>query len=290
MQQDLQGPVFVIFPRLEGQLVICRCMELEAAATEEEWQLEDLLPALQTEDLGHVLCQLHLSALNQSPQHTGQEAGMAAVLQALRAAAWCSGWHAANCSRGFGNNARCDEVLLATASEDVEVLGRQYGLSARTIDSLLEAIHSSAWHCANSKFGNRFDAEEDFQTAQKHWITVKRGAELDGPVIASLQNLIWNACWCTVNWRSGSDLAKHNLRHEQRQAQVLGLCKKAAWAPHTMHWKCNREMAWKQAVATNFLFSNSLVAIAERGGFKHKKVKLQQKVKKCISVLKRHRS
>ncbi len=259
-------------------------MDLEGATTE-EWQLDSLVPssASQTEvDLGHVLCQLHLSTLSQCPE---RNTALASVLQALRAVAWCAGWRAANCSRGFGNNARCDEVLLATACEDAETSGRQYGLSARTIDSLLEAIHSIAWHCANTKFGNKFDAEEDFQTAQKHWITVKRGTELDDAVMTKLHSLIWNACWCTVNWRSGSDSAKDNMKTEQRQAQLLGLCKKAAWAPHTTHWKCNREMAWKQAAATKFLFSNSLVAIAERGGLKHGKIKLQQKGKKCISVL-----
>lgn len=261
-------------------------MDLESCTTEQDWQpSEDLVSAFQTEDLGHVLCQLHLSSLQQSLQHTGHDAALTAVLQALRAAAWCSGWHAANCSRGFGNNARCDEVLLATACEDAATSGRQYGLSARTIDSLLEAIHSSAWHCANTKFGNKFDAEEDFQTAQRQWALVKRGTELSDAVLARLQSLVWNACWCTVNWRSGSDVAKDNMRHEQRQAQLLGLCKKAVWAPHVTHWKCNREMAWKQRAASNFLFSNSLVAIAERGGLKHGKVKLQQKVKKCISLL-----
>ena len=263
-------------------------MEVKGA-TAAEWQLEDLVPSSASEsqeDLGHVLCQLHLNTLRQDTgRHTGHDAALVSALQALRAVSWCAGWRAANCSKGFGSNARCDEVLLATACEDAEASGRQYGLSVRTIDSLLEAIHSTAWHCANSKFGNKFDAEEDFQAAQKHWVTVRRGTEIDDVVIARLQSLIWNACWCTVNWRNGSDVARSNMKLEQRHAQILGLCKKSAWAPHMTHRKCKREMAWKQAVATNFLFSNSIAAIAERGGLKHGKVKLKQKVKKCISAL-----
>lgn len=234
-------------------------------------------------DLGHVLCQLHFRHLHHGPGVcASQSEGLTATLQAFRAVAWCSGWRAANCSRGFGNNARCDEVLLATACEDAETASRQLGFSVRTTDSLLEAIHCSAWHCANAKFGNRVDAQEDLQTTEKHWATVRRGVELNTDVVGTLQNLVWNACWCTVNWRNGSDSARNYVKAEQRCAQMLGLCKKAAWAPHMNHRKCNREMAWKQAAAANYMFSESLAAIAERGGLKHRKLILQQKVKKCM--------
>ncbi|KAL3138523.1 hypothetical protein ABBQ32_006306 [Trebouxia sp. C0010 RCD-2024] len=245
-----------------------------------------LSSASQSEDLGHVLCQLHYRTLLPGPDTcSSNSAVLTSALQAFRAVAWCSGWRAANCSRGFGNNARCDEVLLGTACEDAESWSRKLGLSMRTTESLLEAIHCSAWHCANAKFGNRFDAEEDFQTAEKHWATVSRGAEVDPDVVARFQTLVWNACWCTVNWRSGSDSARHHVKLEQRCAQTLGLCKKAAWAPHMNHRKCNKEMAWKQVAAANHLFSDSLAAIAERGGLKHSKIVLQQKVKKCIGKL-----
>ena len=234
-------------------------------------------------DLGHVLCQLHFRCLHHGTNVcSARSESLTAALQAFRAVAWCSGWRAANCSRGFGNNARCDEVLLATACEDAETASRKLGLSVRTTDSLLEAIHCSAWHCANTKFGNKFDAEEDLQTTGKHWATVRRGAELNTDIVAGLQTLVWNACWCTVNWRNGSDSARNNMKMEQRCAQMLGLCKKAAWAPHMNHRKCNKEMAWKQAAAADYMFSDSLAAIAERGGMKHRKLILQQKVMKCI--------
>ena len=260
-------------------------------ATTAQWQREDLSSSgSQEEDLGHVLRQLNLSALRHSSQHAGRDTALLSVLQSLRAVAWCAGWRAANCSKGFGNNARCDEVLLATSCEDAERAGQQCGLSLRTIDSLLEAIHSSAWHCANTHFGNKIDAEEDFQTAKKHWLTVTSANEMDDATISGLQSMVWNACWCTVNWRKGSDVARNNMKLEQRHAQSLGLCKRAAWAPHMHHRRCKKEMAWKQAVAKNFLFSNSLVAIADRGGLRHGKVKLQQKVKKCVALLNRKHS
>ena len=254
----------------------------------DEQHPEDLLSSASQseEDLGHVLCQLHFRTLHPGPDVcSSNSVALTSALQAFRAVAWCSGWRAANCSRGFGNNARCDEVLLATACEDAETSSRKLGLSVRTTESLLEAIHCSAWHCANTKFGNEFDAEEDCQTAEKHWATVSRGAEMSPDVVARLQALVWNACWCTVNWRSGSDTARHNVKLEQRCAQALGLCKKAAWAPHMTHRKCNKEIAWKQTAARNCLFSESLAAIAERGGLKHNKIVLQQKVKKCIGKL-----
>ena len=167
----------------------------------------------------------------------------------------------------------------------MEASGLQYGFSPCTIASLLEAIHSIAWHCANVKFGNKFDAEEDLQTAQKHWAIVRQSAELDDCVIQRLQSLTWNACWCTVNWRSGCKHAKHNMKLEQREAQMLGLRKKAAWCPRCTHWRCNREMAWKQAAAPQHLFSNSVVAVAEVGGLGHGRVKLQQGFKHCVSAL-----
>ena len=268
-----------------SEIDVMELVELDS----EEWQLDsmDLASQLEAEtDLGHILCQPDQSVLS-----CGRSAGsfdsvaLMPLLQALRAVAWCSGWRAANCSRGFGNNARCDEVLLATSCEDAESTSKKLSLSTHVINELLEAIHCSAWHCANSKFGHRLDAEEDLQTAQQHWATVIKSGELSHDILTQLQKLLWSACWCTANWRSGSDKARVNMKMEQRYAQSLGLSKKSAWAPHVNHRRCNREMAWKQRAAANWLFSESLAAIAERGGLKHGKILLEQKLKKCIHRL-----
>ena len=266
-------------------------MELQGSGSG-DWQLEHLVPLSASQiDHGHVLCPLHISTLSLGFEgRAPSDTLLSSVLQAFRAVAWCSGWRAANCTRGFGNNARCDEVLLATACEDAETSGRKLGLSTRLIDSMLEAIHCTAWHCANTNFGSRLDAEEDIQTAQKHWAILRRGAELDIDVLVSVQKLIWSACWCTANWRSGSDAARTNMKMEQRHAKALGLPRKSAWAPHMNHRMCNKEMICKQTAVTNFLFSNSLAATAEQGGLKHGKVILQQKLKKCMGKLNRRSS
>lgn len=238
-------------------------------------------------DLGHVVCLRNFSPLQPAPSEGAVcvSRNQTPVYQALRAVAWCAGWRAANCSKGFGNNARCDEVLLAAACEDAETTGRSLGLTTRTIASLLEAIHSSAWHCANSRFGQQTDAQEDFDTAQKHWTLVRRGAELHPDAVAVLQHLVWCCCWCTANWRSGSDTARSNLKEERRHAQALGLSKKSAWAPHRTHHLCKREIAWKQKAVNEFLFSNSQVAIAERGGFKHHGLCVRRCAKRLVQAL-----
>lgn len=238
-------------------------------------------------DYGHILCQQHIGHLQAAASDSllVVTPNQIPVFQALRAVAWCAGWRSANCAKGFGNNARCDEVLLITACEDAEEAGRKLGLTPRTVDSIIEAIHSSAWHCANSHFGHKADAEDDFQAVQRHWACVKRNIELHADVLTTLQKLVWCCCWCCANWRSGSDEARCNLKQEQKLAQRLGLSKKSPWAPHVTHRKCNREMAWKQKAANKFLFSNSLVAIADQGGLRHHGLTLQRCAKKCISAL-----
>ena len=238
-------------------------------------------------DLGHVICLHHVSSL--LPAFSGSalcaSSSQIPVYQALRAVAWCAAWHAANCSKGFANNARCDEVLLTAACEDAEVAARQLGLTVRTTNSLLEAIQSSAWHCANSQFGNSTDAKEDYATAHKHWTVVRRSAELNENAVNILQQLVWCCCWCTANWRSGCDVARRNLKQERRHAQALGLKKKSAWAPHRTHRMCNREMAWKQRAANDFLYTNSQAAIAERGGLRHRSHCVRHCAKRWIHAM-----
>lgn len=237
-------------------------------------------------DLGHVVCQHHVSTLQPARSvDTIHNVPALPVYQALRAVAWCAGWRAANCCKGFANNARCDEVLLATACEDAETATRSLGLSVRTAESLMEAIHSSAWHCANSHFGHKADAEEDLETAQKHWTVVRRSAELNENAVKLLERLVWCSCWCTADWRSGSDAARSNLKQERQCAQELGLSKKSPWAPHVTHRKCKREMAWKQRAANEHLFSNSQVAIAERNGLKHRSLCVRRCAKKWLKLL-----
>ena len=236
-------------------------------------------------DLGHVVCQQHVSSFPTAPGANCASLSHIPVYQALRAVAWCAAWHAANCSKGFANNARCDEVLLTAACEDAEVAARHVALTVRTTNSLLEAIHSSAWHCANSQFGSSADAQEDYATAQKHWTVVRRSAELDETAVNVLQQLVWCCCWCTAQWRSGSDAARSNLKQERRHAQALGLKKKSAWAPHRTHRKCNREMAWKQRAANDFLYTNSQVAIAERRSLKYHGHCVRHRAKQWIHTM-----
>lgn len=237
-------------------------------------------------DLGHVSHQQHASRLQPARTASARHAAPALpVYQAIRAVAWCAGWRAANCCKGFGNNARCDEVLLATACEDAETAALCLGMTKRTFDSLCEAIYSSAWHCANTHFGHKADAQEDFDTAQSQWNLVRRSAELSEDAVKLLERLVWCSCWCTANWRSGSDIARSNLKQERRYAQALGLSKKSPWAPHVTHHRCKREIAWKQRAVNDHLFSNSQAAIAEQGGVKHPGLCVRRCAKKWMKIL-----